>query len=286
MANETTYALIPSLLPDIWEMALMYAQETFFMPTIVKTFNDQSGMQDRKSTEYGGGTVATGLGETTDLDSERQAFTRSALSTLTPAEIGTQYLVSDRRMDSDDADVMTDLAQHIGYTIFKQVESDLVGNFGSLTGGTIDNTGGTLTWQNIYNGRALLAAAAIPPPYHVVIHEYQWLDLATAANIASIGQAGSLRIRDDIQSRYYVGTIGDMDFYTTGTEVISEGTAVTAAIFNMNALALDVRRSMRLELERDASLRGTEVNATMIYGHGAWRPTWGVQIISDATAPS
>lgn len=284
MANETTYALISSLLPDIWEAALMYAQENFFMPTIVKTYTDQDGMQDRKVSEYSGGTVATSLGETDDLST--QAFSRSLLATLSPAEIGTQFLVTDRRLASDDVDVMADLSRHIGYTIFKQIETDLAGNFSSFTGGTIDNTGGTLTWQNIYNGRALLAAAAVPPPYNVVLHEYQWLDLATAANIAGIANAGPLRIRDEIQSRYYVGSVGDMDFFATGTEVISAGTAVSAGIFNMDALALDIRRPMRIELERDASKRATEVNATAIYAQGLYRDAWGVTIISDASAPS
>src|SRR5688572_16699410 len=100
MANETTYALISSLLPDIWEAALMYAQQSFFMPNIVTTFMDEDGMQPRKNSAYAAGTVETGLGETTNLTT--QAFSRAALSTLTPGEIGTQFVVTDRRLASDD----------------------------------------------------------------------------------------------------------------------------------------------------------------------------------------
>lgn len=285
MANETTYALISSYLPDIWEAALMYAQQNFFMPDVVTTFTNQSGMTPRKNTQYSGGTVVTGLGETDDLTT--QAFTRSALSTLTPQEIGTQFIITDRRMETDDVpSIMADLTEHIGYTVFKQVESHLAGLFSSLTGGTIDSSGTALTWSNIYSARAILAASPVPGPYTVVLHEYQWLDLATAVNIVGTSNSSPLRVRDDIQSRYYVGSMGDMNFFVTGNEVISAGTAVTGGIFNRQALALDLRRALRLEPERDASKRHTEVNATMIYAYGTWRPAYGVQIISDASTPT
>ena len=286
MAGETTYDLISSLLPDVWEAALMYAQEQFFMPSTVTVFTDQMGMQARKSSVYSGGTVATGLGETTDLDSERQAFARSALATLTPAEVGTQFLITDRRMDSDDVvDIMADLSQHIGYTIFKQVEADLAGLFSSFTGGTVGTGGSALGWDTIYKARARLAAAAIPAPYNLVLHEYQWFDLATAANVAGLSNAAPLQIRDEIQSRYYVGSTGDINVYVTGNEVISAAGTAYGGLYSRQAIALDIRRGMRAEAERDASLRATEVNATMIYAKGLWRPTYGVAIASDATAP-
>lgn len=283
MANETTYALISSLLPDIWEAALMYAQQSFFMPSIVTSFMDEDGMEPRKNSAYATGTVVTGLGETTDLTT--QAFSRAALSTLTPTEIGTQFIVTDRRMASDDMSVMADLAQHIGYTIFKQVETDLLSDGTLLTGGTVSMGAGTaLTWAKIYQARAILEANAVPPPYNVVLHSYQWLSLATAANIAGLSNAAPLQIRDTIQTFYKVAQVNDMNFYSTG--VLTAGTLVTGFMFNPMALAVDIRRGARTELERDASLRATEVNATMIYAHGGWKPTYGVQIKSDASTPS
>lgn len=282
--TTTTYALISSLVNPIREAALMYAMENFFMPQTVTVFGNQTGMQNRIFTQYSGGTVGTSLSETAEL--AKQTFARSALSTLTPQETGAGWLLSDRRMDSDDVQSITaDLAEHIGYTIFKQVESDLAGLFPSFTGGTVGSGGTAMTWSFIYQGRAKLAAAAIPPPYNVVLHEYQWLDLATAANIAGISAAGPLQIRDEIQSRYYLGSTSDMDFYVTGDEVISNGATVYGGIYNRQAIGLDVRRALRIETERDASLRATEFNATIVYAKGLVRPSYGVAIASDATAP-
>jgi hypothetical protein len=61
---------------------------------------------------------------------------------------------------------------------------------------------------------------------------------------------------------------------------------VTAGIFSPLALALDVRRAPRIEPERDASRRATELNLSSVYAHGVWRPKYGVQLISDASTPS
>lgn len=281
MANESTYALISSLVNPIWEAALMYARMNLVMPELVTVFTDQAGMQDRKVTEYAAGTVVTGLAETTDLTA--QAVGRALLSTLSPAEVGTMYFLTDRRIASDPEDVAADIAEKVGYEVFKQVETDLVGLFDNLTGGTVGTAGSALTWQNIYQGRARLAAAGVPGPYSVVLHEYQWFDLATAVNVVALSSGAPLRIRDEIQSRYYVGSVGDMNFYTNG--VTSAGGTVYGGIFNRQAIALDIRRGFRIEPQRDASLRGTELNVTMIYASGVWRPSYGVAIVSDATAP-
>ena len=282
MANETTYALISSLLPDVYEAALMYAQESFVMPQLVTTYTDQTGMQDRNISEYATGTVTTGLGETTDLTT--QQLDRSLLSTLTPAEIGTQFVITDRRLDSDDVDILADLSQHIGYTIFKQIEDDLVGHFQNFTGGSVGAASTALTWDHVYAARSILAQANVPPPYNLVLSEYQYYDLATAANIAALSAAAPLKVRDDIQSRYYIASVGDIDIFTTS--VMTPGTSVYGGMFSRGALALDIRRAMRIELQRDASLRATEVNATAIYAHGLRRPLWGVSVLSDGSVPS
>jgi hypothetical protein len=61
---------------------------------------------------------------------------------------------------------------------------------------------------------------------------------------------------------------------------------IISGVFAPQAIAFDVRRAYRVEPERDASLRAWELNATMVYAYGLGpRPTWGVSMTSDATAP-
>lgn len=287
MANEyTTYNPgINSFIPDIWEAALMYAQDQFVMPRIVSVFNS-GGWNPRKFTEYIAGTIDSSVAETDDI--ARQPFNRQSLATLTPGEVGHRYDVTDRRMETDDVDnLLADIASDLGYGVFKKVESDLAGNMASFTGGTVGSGGGTLTWANIFDARAILAATAIPGPYICVLHEYQYRRLAQEANLAGISNAAPLMVRDDIQNNYYIGTFGgNIQMYVVGNAALSAGGTVYGGMFNRQAIAYDIRRGFRIETERDASLRATEIVASHGYAHGVVRATWGVTLVGDASAPS
>jgi hypothetical protein len=87
-----------------------------------------------------------------------------------------------------------------------------------------------------------------------------------------------------------------VDFVVTDTNLThsgdpepdSEVTAIpyaNSAIYNRAALALDMRRGLRIEPDRDASARKSELNATQVYAHGTWRAAWGVQIPSALISP-
>jgi hypothetical protein len=60
----------------------------------------------------------------------------------------------------------------------------------------------------------------------------------------------------------------------------------TGGIFPKDAIAMDWRRPVRVEPQRDASRRGTEYNMSAVYAHGVWRAGLGVKMIFDATAPT
>ena len=62
----------------------------------------------------------------------------------------------------------------------------------------------------------------------------------------------------------------------------------TGGVFPREALAIDWRRAIRVMPQRDESRGGggTEFNMSAIYAHGIWRPTRGVQMVFDATAPT
>lgn len=280
MANEITYARIRHLLPDIWENVLDYLQYNTFMPSLVRTFSDMSGFQPRDVSEYIEGTVQDNLGELTDLTPT--LYERRLLSQIRPKEIGAQYLITDRRTESDDAQIVADAAKSLGYMMGKKIETDLMATFGGFTGGLVNKSGSSLLWSDIYAARTALAMAAVPPPYKVVLHELQWHDLATAANIAGSSLQPLLTVRDDIQSQYYKKSMNDMDFFVSGLVPLSSTDAV-GGMFSTDAIAFDMRRAPRIEPFRDPSLRAGELNATTVYGYGNWRPKFGIKIVSDAT---
>lgn len=386
MANETTLALITSLLDPIREGALMYAQNTFVAPRLVKTFTDRQGFQSRINSIYRETTVVDNLAESADLSAMQ--FDREALASLTPKEVGKQFVITDRRIETDIENVLGDAAIDIGYTIGKKVEIDVLNEFTNLSGGKVGAVGTDASMDNIYEARSVLEANAVPGPYVVVLHSYQWLPIFKS--FVNLGNAAPLNIRNEAQSNYYITNVADMTFVvsplvpysqttaevqtatisgtptggtfalafrgattaaiaynaaaatvqaalealrTIGTgnvavsgsaggpytitfqgalaganvpllvlknNLLTGGTTpsvgivqttagvgyATGAIFNRDAIALDLRRPMRIEPQRDASFRRSELNTTMVYGVGQWRSEWGIQIQTKATAPN
>jgi hypothetical protein len=277
---DTTYALIQNYLPDIWSAALWYLQQNCVLAPLVQVFTNETGDQPRKGTKYAAGTVGP-LTEDTDISSA-QTFARSPFGTLSPSEVGTLYRLSYNRLESDDVDnVMADLAQHIGYSFRLKIDQDLLGDIASFTGGSIGSPGGTITWATITNAHALAKASGIPGPYNCVLHEYQWNRLiqAQANALPIVVQQTMLNA-----NQFYVGTFGDVNFYTTG--VLASGTAVVGGLFNRMAIGYDIRRGITIKTFDDISLRAYEVVATHKYAHGAWRTDYGVKIVGDASAPT
>ena len=281
MANETILSQIEQYIPIIWEEALDYVRSETFMPSLVLNFMTQ-GRQERRVTVYNEGVVDENLGELEDMTP--QALTRALLARLTPAEHGMQYLITDARLETDDVpNLIADAAEAMGASISKHLEQNLLGHFNQFTGGTIGTAGQPLTWTNVFEGSARLAKLQVPKPYSLVLDEMQWLDLANAANMANVTAGAPLRIRDDIQSNYYVGSTSGINIFTTPLTEADGSDDVVGGMFNRNALALDMRRGFRIEPERDASKRATELNGTIVYASGVWRADWGVKILSDAT---
>ena len=282
-AGPVTAAAISAYIQNIYEDAMFIARENAIMPQLVTTFADTNDEnQLRKSSLYGSATIAT-LGETDDLSS--QTFTPAVLSTLTPAEVGAQFFLTDSRMSSDPFGVRNDAALELGMAMATKINTDLLGDLASLTGGTVGAAGTVISWGHFYAARAVLKAQKAPEPYRCVIHEYQWYVLAkSVAPAATVTNAPMLQ--DEVARRYYVGTAAGVDIYTSADITIDGSTDAKGGMFAAPAIALDGRRAPRLEPERDASRRGIELNLTGVYAHGVWRPAFGVLMYFDAATPT
>ena len=290
MPQNNTYSDISSIAPDIQSDAIFIVREASLMPRLVTVYNDLAGLNPRKGYKYNSGTAAT-VGEDDDLTSS--AFTPSADQTLTPAEIGLQFFVTDSRADSDAPEnIRTDAATELGYAAVDKIESDLIGDMASLTGGTIGEAGSVITWG--YLSAAIAVARGINKsankPLVGVIHGYQWAVLAKGATIAGATVAATApgfqeQITRTGGSNVMVAEFMGVPIYQVfGT--VDSGVDFTGGVFPREALALDWRRPVRIEPERDASRRGTEFNMSAVYAHGIWRPTRGVKMIFDAATPS
>ncbi len=286
-AGRVQLSDISSLMNVIYDDALLVARDNNLMSALVASPNDATNneAETRKLYEYTGATINT-IGEDDDLAS--QTFTPAVLNTLTPAEVGAQYFITDKRMNSDYFAVRSDAAQDLGLAMATKIETDLLGDFSSLTGGTIGSSGTTLTWGHLYAAANILRAQKAPLPYACVLHPYQYHPLGKAVVPAGNSNYAATAPRTgggQILQNYFVQGTPEFEIYITSN--ITAGAASVGAMFSRKSLILDPRRAIRLEPERDASRRGWELNMTAVYAHGVWRKAWGVQIIAtSASAPT
>ena len=287
MSYLNTEANISSFVLDVQEHAFQVIRDTAVLRTLVMNKNDKTGLAPRDFYQLPTGT-ALSIAESTDLSGA--AWTPTAGSTLTPAEIGLQYFVSDSRVETktDVEDVMVEAARELGLAASDKIESDLATDVTLLTGATIGTAGSALSWANFYAAVTCVRAAVKSrvAPLVAVLHEYQWYYLAKAASIAAAAATPSTpQFSDRITSAWYVQTVDNVDIYVS-TLVANNATSGTAGVWAKDAIALDWRRPIRIEAERDASRRGVELNMSGIYAHGIVRGALGAQIISACAAPT
>jgi hypothetical protein len=278
MAGESTYASISSLVNSIYEGSLLVASENSLMVNLVTNYRDTQSMTPRIFSNYSGGTI-TSLAETADLSS--QTFNPAASGTITPGQFGQQYFLTDVRVASDFNAVQRDASQDLGRVFGVKVDTDLVGVFSSLTGGTVGTAGGTLTWANIQRAATYLRANYAPGDYICVLRPEHWYYLTSATSgVPTLMQSPAWM--DSLASNYYQSSWGGIHFFVDGN--ITSGTAAVGAMFHQDAIVYDERRPFRIETERDASRGGGgwELNATLIYGKGIYRPTFGVQMVGTS----
>jgi len=273
---------ISSFVNTIYEAALLVTRESNLMAALVTQFGDKQGLAVRSNQQYGGVTVHT-IGEDDDLVG--QAFTPSAIATLTPTEKGAQYVLTDSRVETDPFNVRADAALDLGQGMAAKMETDLLAEFASLTAGTLGTSGSVITWSYFYSMLSVLRDAKAPLPYAFVCHPFQWGILGKAAAPGAT-VTNAPQFQDAITKNFYVGSVSGVEIYTSANIDNSTAAATYCAMFSKPAIALDVRRAPRLEVERDASRRAWELNFTTVYAAGVWRPAFGVCGIFDATTPT
>lgn len=287
MPALNTAANISSLALAIQEDAIFVERAVNFMQSLVTVYRDASGINQRKNFQYGTATVNS-IAETDDLTS--QAFTPALLNTLTPAEYGAQFFVTDLRAETDSPDnIRTDGGRELGFAAAGKVEGDLLGLFPSLTGGTVGAAGTAMTWGLFFAAatRARVQIKNQAAQLFGVLHEYQWHAMAKALSPAAASLVSyTPQYQEGILASWYRGRAAGVEIFVTPNNAMLSGTDAYGAVFSRDAIALDWRRPIRVEGERDASRRGTEMNLSMVYAKNVWRPTFGVQILTDCQAPS
>lgn len=225
--------------------------------------------------------------ESTDI-SANTAFAPTQ-TTLTVGEAGLKLFLGDLAEVAAIHGVM-DYAAEAGKAVGEKIVQDLVA-LGAGFSNSVGTTNVDLTVQTYTNANAALLVLNVPPPFVTVMHPnsyYQELvpDMGTTG-LAALGSAGgSVRGEsNDLPAPVSGGMVGNVLGNTllisasVGEDGNSDKENFTYA--PSRALGFVERWIARVELERDASLRGTEIVVTAAYAVGEIDDTSGQRIVSD-----
>jgi len=274
---------ISSYINTIYEDALFTARELNLMVPLVHGYSAQ-GFMARVVPIY---PAATAVSVADGVDySNPTTMSKSTKTTLTPGEVIAQALLTDQNMETSPEDESANASFELGSAIATKIDVDLVGLFSSLAVDLGPGAGSAADLQSFADCVAYLRNAKSRGPIQIVAHPYHWHDIWTelgqpAATYQFLGETANQAMRD-----YYVGMFLGARWYISANITVDDSDDAVSGVFVPDALAFDSRRPPRMEAERDASLRATELNMTAGYAVGTLRDEWGCYYTADATAPS
>lgn len=281
MANETTSSTLDELFENITQEAIFTFQETSVMRPLVTTY-PITGSGKTISVPVYPTVSATAVNEATDLTNTAINPTEA---TITASEVGVMTTLTDLGRDSASRNVGADIGQLFGNAIAKKVDTDLAGLFVNFTTNEVGAAATELDADLIFKAVAKLRMLNVPAPYYGVFHPravYNLKKTLTSAGYNTSANAIS-DIGNEILRNNFIGTVAGVQIFENANITPDANDDAYGAVFHPASLGLALKEDFKVETQRDASLRATEIVASITYGKGAIKESYGCAVITDTT---
>ena len=281
MANETTSSTLSELFENITQEAIFTFQETSVMRPLVTLYPIVGSGKTVEVPVYPAIT-ASAVNEATDLTN---TAVNPTSQTITASEVGVMTTLTDLARDSASRNVGADIGKLFGEAIAKKVDTDLALLLDSFTTNSLDNGGGVeLTADKLFQAQAILRSLNVPAPYYGVFSPKAVFNLKKTLTQAGYNTASAAisEIGNEALINGYVGRVAGIDIFENANIVINGNDDSAGGVFHPIALGLALKEDFKVETQRDASLRGTEIVASICYGTGVIKENYGVRVISDS----
>ena len=280
MANETTSSTLSELFENITQEAIFTFQETSVMRPLVTLYPIVGSGKTVEIPVYPAIT-ASAVNEATDLTN---TAVNPTSETITASEVGVMTTLTDLARDSASRNVGADIGKLFGEAIAKKVDTDLATLLDSFTT-TIDSAGGVeLTADKLFQAQAILRSLNVPAPYYGVFSPKAVFNLKKTLTSAGYNtNANAISdIGNEALTNGYVGRVAGIDIFENANISINANDDSAGGVFHPMSLGLALKEDFKVETQRDASLRGTEIVASICYGTGVIKNNYGVRVISDS----
>ena len=279
MANETTTTTLSELYTEIIQEAIFTFQETSVMRPLVTTYSI-TGQGKQVAVPVYPAISAAAVAEGTDLSN---TAINPGEVTIEASEVGVMTTLTDLARDSASRNVASDIGKLFGEAIAKKVDTDLAALFASFSTdvGAADTE---LTADLLFKAQATLRSLNVPAPYYGVFNPKAIFNLKKT--LTNAGYTTSSNAISDIGNEAlrngYVGRIAGIDVFENANISIDQYDDSIGGVFHQVSLGLAMKADFKIETQRDASLRGTEIVATVTYGKGVVKSDYGVKLTSDS----
>lgn len=277
MAASTTTTL-DDLFSNIIQEAIFTAQEQSLVRNLVTTYDISGEAGKVVQVPTYGSVAAAALTEGTDMSSTAVSTTSTS---ITVSEAGVQALLTDMAAKSAMGDVAGDMGRILGEAVAKKMDQDLIGLFSGFSTGQ-GAAAAEITVADIFKAAAVLRNNNATGQPSAVIHPYQAYQLKSNLTNAFANPNGA-DLQNEAMRSGYVGTIAGVNIYESSNIAVDGSGDAVGALFTPAALGLAVKWDVNIEPQRDASMRGWELNATASYGVGELIDTFGQSLTFDAS---
>ena len=280
MANETTSSTLSELYTNITQEAIFTFQETSVMRPLVTLYPLMGSGKVAEVPVYPAISAAA-VNEATDLSN---TAVNPTSATITASEIGVMTTLTDLGASSASRNVGADIGKLFGEAIAKKVDTDLVGLFSSFTTNTAGAAGTELTADLLFKAQAQLRTLSVPAPYYAVFHPKALFNLKkTLTQAGYSGTATAIsEIGNEALRNGYIGRIAGIDVFENANLSIDGSDDSVGGVFHPQSIGLAMKEDFKVETQRDASLRATEIVASIVYGKAVVKESFGVAITTDA----
>ena len=279
MANESTSSTLSELYTEIVAEALFVASEQSIMRPLVKNYAISGGGKSVEVPIYAAVSAAA-VNEATDLSNT--AINPSSV-TITASENGIMTTLTDLARNSAPRNVAADIGKLFGEAIAKKIDTDLTALFDGFST-AVGAADAALTVAKLFESVANLRNSAVPiNDVSAVLHPMIAYDLkANLTNTFANSNANDLA--NEALRNGFVGRITGVPIFET-SNLANTGTTgdYKNGVFHRDALGLAMMQDLKIETQRDASLRADEIVATAVYGVGELHDSYGVELLADSS---
>jgi len=283
MAAETTSSTLSELYTEIVAEALFVASERSIMRPLVKNYAITGGGKSVEVPIYAAVSAAA-VADATDLSNT--AINPTSV-TITASENGIMTTLTDLGRNAAPRNVAADIGKLFGEAIARKIDTDLTALFGGFSN-TVGSATTVMSAALIFNAVAKLRATGVPSDnLACILHPNIAFDLKSGLSNTFANPANG--VGNEALRTGFAGQIAGVSIYETSNMTDSSGNNpgttgdYKGAVFHSDALGLAMMQDLKIETQRDASLRADEIVATAVYGVGELQDSYGCEVEADSS---